>query len=242
MAKGIGKSGIFDKHHKMERFGVLFIVLFSLLAAFFVAGYRTKKVAEKFVVTDKALYTTQAKWSLTGQEINIKNIYRNTDSTRVLLVLSMNEESMKEFSTNANDYKVFIVSAEDTGKVTHDIHGTCYVFGDTGRIGILFSDPKSFEKGLAHILLRNEAQISSKPNVFLEFDEAKTSFENFNQIEIMANLGGNEAIKAASLDDVEIDVTKMYLECVVPDKYDEVKTECAAKLDELNTKSSLFAT
>lgn len=240
MAKGIGKSGIFDKHHKMERFGVLFIVLFSLLAAFFVAGYRTKKVAEKFVVTDKALYTTQAKWSLTGQEINIKNIYRNTDSTRVLLVLSMNEESMKEFSTNANDYKVFIVSAEDTGKVTHDIHGTCYVFGDTGRIGILFSDPKSFEKGLAHILLRNEAQISSKPNVFLEFDEAKTSFENFNQIEIMANLGGNEAIKAASLDDVEIDVTKMYLECVVPDKYDEVKTECAAKLDELNTKSSLM--
>lgn len=232
------KKFYLDRHHKMERFGVLFILFFVLLAAIFVVGIRQKQKDDKFNINDQAMYTTKASWSLTDQDVAVKNIYRNSDTTKVFVVLSMN--NMTAFSTNSNDYRVFILSDKKTGKITHDISGTYYIFGDTGYMGILLNDARVFEKGLAHLIVRNESRISSQSGVYLEYDDARDSFQNFNQIEIVANLGGQDAIKAESLEPTEIDIANLYSECVISDEREEHKTKLASTLSDINAKTSVM--
>lgn len=232
------KKFYLDRHHKMERFGVLFILFFVALAILFAVSCSKKHKDDKFKVNDQAMYTTSASWSLTGQDVSVKNIYRNSDTTKVFVVLHM--KSMDAFSTNANDYKVFILSEKETGKITHDISGSYYVFGDTGNIGILLSDARVFEKGLAHLIVRNESRIASQPDVYLEYDDARDSFQNFNQIEIVANLGGQDAIKAESLEATELNIADLYLECVVQDEREEYKTKLATTLNDINAQTSVM--
>lgn len=227
-----------DRHHKMERFGVLFVVFFVALVSIFVISARQKYEDDKFKISEQSMYTTEAKWSLTEQTVKVKGIYRNKDTTKVFIALQMSD--MTAFSTNPNDFKVFILSDESTGKINHDITGSCYIFGTTGYMGILFNDTKGFEHGVSHIVMRNEARISTKTGVYLEFDEAKDSFLNFNQIEILANLGGQESIVAESLETTDIDVSDIYAECVVPDVAQTYKDGFAATLSDINAKTSVM--
>lgn len=234
------KFSILDRHHKMERFGVIFVAFVLVAGLIFGAGVSQKHEDDTFDISEQSMYTTETKWSITEQEIVVKNVFRNDDMTRVFVTLQMPETSMKEFSTNASDYRVFVLSDDETGKIRHDMSGSYYVFGSTGYMGIYLNDTKGFEKGLAHLVVRNEAKITSKTDTYKDPSTVKDTFEKFNQIEVLVNLGGNSAPIAESLNATDLNLSNLYAECVVYDELDAQKTALSDVLSQINANTSIM--
>lgn len=214
-----------DRHHKMERFGVLFIVFCLLFTGIFSCSYYIKYKNSQVQLTSQALYTSKTKWSVSGKDVKIEEIYRNKNSTKAFIVYNVG--SMDDLSASANDYRVFIGS--NSGKITHALTGAIYVFSDTGYIGVELNDTLGFEKILSTIILRSRVQISDIGQ------SSKSADDKYNQVTIEANLSGSDAVVANVLDKENVTINDLYAECVAAKQYEDMKAELAKDLAAINS-------
>lgn len=227
------------KHYKMERFAATFVTLVLALAIIVGIGEKTKYDNSKITLTTQALYTTDAvQWSLSGQQIQVQNIYRNSDSTKAFVLFYMDD--MSDMSTEADDYKVFITGSNNT-EITHQMTGAFYIFGSTGYMGLSLMDSLGFEPAISNVVIRNTSMVTAAAKSEDE-DTGYTdeSFNIFNQMQFYANFSGTDAVEVNFLDDTDATVYDIYAETVLPEKEQEIRQTLNTDLVKYNDGLSLL--
>lgn len=227
-----------DNHHRIERFGVLFcffVVFFSVLF-----GISIKKDIDrkKLRLSETALYTTRSQWSKTGQQVDIYNIYRNNDSSKVFILLKTYLEAATDsalISTNADDYEIFMTGYNGE-KLTNNPKAAIYMFGSTGYFGLYFVDAKGFDPHMYDIIVRNNGdlttQTSNSAAEFYENDDS--SFMKFNQIHLYANLAGSDAVVKDFLNADNPTLEEIYADVISSIDEKEVRETLDASLITMN--------
>lgn len=212
------KISIFDSHHRMERFGIMFVAFVVLLLSLFGMSYKINVDKQKVNLGVRAMYTERSQWSLTGQYAQVLNIYRDDNFSKVFILVKTGESSadMSTLSTSATDYQMFLTGYNgDTITKTPD--GAVYMFGNTGYMGLYFADASGFDAHLYDIVVRCNKNVTSDVNQTAQENYANNidkSYLYHNQIHIYANFAGSEAPVADFLNKENASVEEIYADVV----------------------------
>ena len=224
-----------DKHHRIERFGVLFFSLVLVMAILVSISMVQHIKNQRIVLTDKAIYTTEDNWSLTGQSVQVVNMYRNKNCTKSFILLKTNVDKL---SVDAHDYQVLMTGYQGEVLKNKNAIGAVYIFGNTGYMGLYFADASGFDKQLYNITLRNFRLITG--DRVENGDYADSSDSKKNQIHILANLAGKDAIVAKFLEEDNPELIDIYAETVSVTEEESVRTELNDTLISMNNQMSLI--
>ena len=97
----------FGKHYAIERFAILFVVLFTSMLALVTSIVTAKMSHDKQVRVNQTMYTTMFTFSRTGTTGTVEEIYGNEDRTRVFVLLHLDDVS--SMVLDANKYQMFVV-------------------------------------------------------------------------------------------------------------------------------------
>lgn len=232
--KNTSKVSLFDGHHKIEQFAVLFLSFVIALVA--IAGFAYKKNIDsrKIFLTEQAVYTTNAAFSLSGSGLVIHDVFRNEDFTKAFILVQVTD--ITKLNTNAKDYSMFMTNA--TGdSITGSPTGGVYVFGNTGYFGLYFSNDKGFESQLYDITLRDDSKLDSYTNAGIYVEGMiDPSDAHHNQAHIRVNFGGTGGTVAKFLESDTISIVDAYNETVKADDYLAAKEVLSASLVAMNAE------
>lgn len=226
------KFYLFDGHHKIEQFMIVFLAFVIALVS--IAGLAYKKTADsrKIFLTEQAVYTTGGVFSLSGSGVTVHNVYRNEDFTRTFVLLQVNDISKLNY--NANDYKMLMTHA--TGDpIEGSPTGGVYVFGNTGYIGLYFTNALGFKSQLYDITLRDDSKLDTYTNkgIYVE-GMIDPSDAHHNQMHFRVNFGGTAGVVAKFLDNDSFSIVDAYNETVMAESYLAAKEELSATLLSMN--------
>ena len=224
-----------DKHHRIERFGVLFFSLVLVMVILVSISMVQHIKNQRIVLTDKAIYTTEDNWSLTGQSVQVVNMYRNKNCTKSFILLKTNVDKL---SVDAHDYQVLMTGYQGEVLKNKNAIGAVYIFGNTGYMGLYFADASGFDKQLYNITLRNFRLITG--DRVENGDYADSSDSKKNQIHILANLAGKDAIVAKFLEEDNPELIDIYAETVSVTEEESVREELNDTLISMNNQMSLI--
>lgn len=198
----IRKKLFLDKHYKMERFSLMFLVLIFLLVISMSIGFYQNTVKNNHLISEKALYNTQVKTSKTGVNGAVTGVYSNENHTKALVMLRFSD--INTISTDAKNYNMFITSADvsrNQRRFTSTPTGGVYVFGDTGYIGLYLVNNAGFDKQILQITVRaNLELVDSGDSNPKEREDGDKSFEKFDQFVVYCNPGAKEATNISALE------------------------------------------
>lgn len=227
-----------DKHHKIEQFGIVFCVFVLLFVAIFGISVKIHVSNKNITLTSQAVYTQNAQFSLSEEEINVLQVFRNDDYTKAFVLLEVDGHDMSRLSTQAADYQILMTGYN--GKLTGGTPtGAIYMFGADGYIGLYFANPTGFDSQLYDVVLRNIRSpwlTANKP------DPETLNPENYpgvsymynNQMHFYANFAGTDGVVADFLNADTFTLNEMYA-CVMSNaRQDEIKTEIATNIAALN--------
>ncbi len=216
-----------DSHHRMERFTVLFCAFTSILLLLFGWSLHIHNEHQKVTLTTQAKYTERTQWSITGQYVTILDIYRNHDSSKIFVLLRTGQGSddMKTMSTDAADYQIFMTGYKKE-KLTNNPKAAFYVFGNTGYMGLFFTDSRGFDAHMYDIVVRNNKLLTSDVDMNAQEQYEDVSYKYHNQIHLYANLAGTDAIEKDFLNAESASVEDIYAEVI-------------ASIDESNIRETL---
>lgn len=223
-----------DNHHRMERFGVMFLSLVLLLGLF--TGISFKKHYDNSQVTLGAMakYTTSCTWSKTGQTMSVVDVYRNDDYTKAFILLQMDSTVVKKISTDSSEYQMFMTSRDG---ITTKPTGSIYIFGNTGYMGLMFTDNSGFHPDLYNVIVRNYKRLTSDVADEVYDDE---SFNKYNQIQIYANFAGSNAVVADFLNKDDPELTDIYADVISFSEEQPVREQLNETLIAMNDQMSLI--
>lgn len=224
-----------DKHHRIERFGVLFFSLVLVMTILVSISMVQHIKNQRIVLTDKAIYTTEDNWSLTGQGVQVVNMYRNENYTKSFILLKTNVDKL---SVDAHDYQILMTGYQGEVLKNKNAIGAVYIFGNTGYMGLYFADASGFDKQLYNITLRNFRLITG--DRVENGDYADSSDSKKNQIHILANLAGKDAIVAKFLEEDNPELIDIYAETVSVTEEESVREELNDTLISMNNQMSLI--
>lgn len=227
-----------DKHHRMERFAISSISLILVCALLTVYAAKLYLDHKKIVLTEQAIYTTDTVWSLSGGNVHVENIYRNEATTKVFILCKMGEDTMDKMSTDASNYQMFVTGY--TERLTNNLAGAIYMFGNTGYMGLYFTDAKGIDAHMYDIVVRNTNVLSADADEGVPSRYNDESFKYHDQIQIYANLAGSSATVASFLDAETPDLTQMYAQTVLASKEAELRTQLNDTLVDMNTTMGLI--
>lgn len=236
----------FDKHHRFERFGVIFSSLVLVLAIITSVAFVGKLQMDNKNLTNKVVYTTKFKTSLTNIEGSVNNIYRSRDNTKVFIVLNISD--MSSISVNAKNYQMFLTGCKTVGDTVEGavlehptVNGSIYMFGSTGYMGIYLVDNKSFPSQIYDLVIRCNSRIVSSASS-LDTDEngnnEGNSFTKYDQFRIYFNPGGAECDTADFLDKDNWNIIDAYEECVSRKQEKELRDILAKDIETLQLNLS----
>lgn len=224
-----------DKHHRIERFGVLFFSLVLVMTILVSISMVQHIKNQRIVLTDKAIYTTEDNWSLTGQSVQVVNMYRNENYTKSFILLKTNVDKL---SVDAHDYQILMTGYQGEVLKNKNAIGAVYIFGNTGYMGLYFADASGFDKQLYNITLRNFRLITG--DRVENGDYADSSDSKKNQIHILANLAGKDAVVAKFLEEDNPELIDIYAETVSVTEEESVREELNDTLISMNNQMSLI--
>jgi hypothetical protein len=208
--------------------------MLCLFAVSFKAHMENKKVN----LTEQAIYTKQAAWSLIGQKVDNVRAYRNENFTKAFILLKMD---MSKMSLDAKDYQFFVTGGTGYKLKNKDMTGSVYVFGNTGYLGLYFTDAAGFEKMLYSIIVRNTSIITADRVDQEQIDKySDASFKSHNQIKIFANLAGSDAIVADFLAKDVPDDLEIYADVIASVDEEELRKKLNQTLFDMNNLMSLI--
>lgn len=204
-----------DKYHKIERFGIIFATLLSLMLIVTISisiGYKNEQGSQ---LNEQALFTRSFSTSLSGVNGTVHEVYTNEANTKAFLLLEFDETT--KISVDANEYQMFLLgSSMDFSETDLKIEpkGTIYMFGSTGYMGVYLDSPEGFDKQILNLVIRNNKPLVSVADSVAEAaveTYGDTSFGKFDQLSIYFNPAGKEAVVSDLLNsDNPLLVSDMY--------------------------------
>ena len=201
----------FNKHTKIERFGVSVVTLvlcFSVLLT--TIGMKVHK-DNQLVLGEQAIYTEQFVSSLTQTSGNVVGIYGNDDHTKIFMMLKL--ATAETMTMDAANYQMFLTAYESHLNVNPS--GAIYMFGTTGYMGLYFADARGFEQQMLNIIVRSNKNVSE-----LDIGDGSqitdSSSDDYDQFQIFANFGATGVTHADFLEtDDKILLSDIYRECIL---------------------------
>lgn len=158
------KFKIFGKHYRLERFGVLTLLIVSLLSLDvgtigydYIQAMRDRTGAQ-------VMYTTRAQTFLPGKKgsLEVEGIYKSMDSTSVFLWMKVNAQDNPMFSWDPKNYMISIYGSDSKGNLTYcKSNPSCsvYFFQAVEHMGIYLKDVNGFPNQILGMLVQNVVPI-----------------------------------------------------------------------------------
>lgn len=243
MAKfdGLIKKFKLDGHHRIERFGFIFIILlccFSLVVGLCASA---KIEASRMSMTEETIYNTEFSSSRTGTTGKVVNVYRNKDKTKAFILLQFDDVST--ISRDANTYQMFLTGSTPSGgrsDLKSEPSGSIYMFGGTGYMGIYLVDKNQFEKQILDLTIRcnDELVTVDEENLATEYDD---SFLKYDQFKVFFNPAGENGEILRCLDSDETPTAyDLYVQSVIEPQEKEIKATLDTDVKKLQTDLNLI--
>ncbi len=210
-----------DSHHKMERFGVLFLILFLGLGVTTGLAFKKYLSLQNQKLGNNAIYTDSFTSSVAGVNGTVKGVYVNQAKTRTLLLVKFDDTD--EISLNAEDYQVY-VSAKGQKRQCKP-KGGVYCFGATGYLGIYLSDVSGFPTQVLDVVVRNNVTLSDREEGYVDETTMDESFAKHDQFRIYFNPGASGATHLEALDSEQLSISEIYKQSVGDFEEDAIRDE-----------------
>lgn len=141
---------IFDRHHAMLRFVVVFVLGAAMVCGSVAMGIVAQANADKVAFGEDALYTRTVKIA-SGVSGSAVGVWGSSDGTRVFVLFKLDDDSVDKMPMDASKYAVTVGSTDKSGTVQAMQvvpSGSVYVFGTTGYIGVYLVAGQRFEPQL----------------------------------------------------------------------------------------------
>lgn len=215
-----------DKHHKMERFMMIFTASSIILLSTAGYGVYNAVVASNESQATTSLLTQMSQFSLSGEELRVGRFIANPDKTRVMIPLRAN--SMDNLSTNAENYQVFISNGRKDVNEIPDVK--LHVFGSSGLLAleVTSTNNQPLYNEEVWFIIRNNYDLADKQQSADPDELPDPSFGVNDQISIFANPGAKDVETSNKMNET-LSVNDMYY---LLDGY-ERENEILRSIDEL---------
>lgn len=237
MREFLARFGL-DRHHVIERFGVLFIICTMFLAGTCISGFVQYEKKQHASLSSVAAYTSAFKTSKSGVQGTVQGVYTNTDKTRGFVLLHYDD--IKKISIDASKYNVLIMGVDNNCLYKEDMQcqmaGCVYIFGNTGYMGIYLMCSEGFANQITMMTIRANNPMANKIVPLTE-----ESYQTIDQFNIYVNMGasGTGHLNFLESNDV-LSVTEMYEELIVRPTENQTEAELNAMLKDMVTYEAQF--
>lgn len=216
-------SWLTGSHYKMERFGVLFLVLVLCMSALMFSIVEHKKMLDADTLSDQVMYTTEVSMSLSGNKATVDGIYLNSDQTECFVMLHW--EDPYTMVSDASQYHIFINGADINGyyqELQSNPVGQIYIFGQTGYMGIYLTDAAGFPTQVMRIIGRCNTTLNTMEEI-PTYEDA--SFNEYDQFQMYFNPGASGYEPAEFLDEGRLGLFDIYQSTVLQGQEDIIKEQ-----------------
>jgi len=237
MRELLAKFGL-DKHHVIERFGVLFIAALMFVIGTGISGFIQFEKIRHAALGTTAMYSSSFVTSMSGVHGTVEGVYTNNDKTRGFVLLHYDD--IKSISIDAQNYNVYIMGVDNNRIYKEDLKsqmaGCIYLFGNTGYMGIYLMCAEGFESQITMLTVRANNQMAN--TVMPLTDESYATIDQFNTY---VNLGAEGTGHLNFLESNGVlDVTEMYEELVVRPAEYQVEAMLNQQLQDIVTYEAQF--
>lgn len=215
-----------DKHHSIERWGVLFSILAVTFSLVTVGAWNSASTYKQSQLDTISLYTrdfTTSRTQLTG---SVDGVYVNKDRTSVFVM--MHFATPTKVATDANTYQAFLTGATPDFRqqsLDKNVKGKIVTFGSTGYIGVLLTSGTPFEQQILNLTIRANDELVYTPQDERRVSEDMkndASFAEYDQWRVYFNPGVKAL--AQKVNPIEADTTT-----VEGDTVEETQTNVSTK-------------
>lgn len=227
-----------DRHHKMERFGVIFFCLLLAFGVLLTTIFIKKAKDDKVTLGRQVMYTTDFTSSKTGLTGTVKNIYCSDDRTKVFMLLHFDDTSRA--SLDAKNYRVFIAGSnlnKGYEEIMSSPSGGIYMFGSTGYMGIYLVESRGFPEQILRLVVRNSVELGQTDSNYT-FNDA--SFSQYDQFAVYFNPGAADYVTLPCLNSGELDVFSLYADSVTASSEKSVRDSLDESLANMQTQLALI--
>lgn len=228
----MSNSFLFGKHRRLERFGVLFMVLVLCMGALAGVCYYHDYVDTHEALSATAMYTTTFTTSRTDINGTVTGIYRSEDGKGCMVMLHF--DNIASISTDANNYQLFLTVADVAGNpltLSCSPSGSVYMFGSSGYMGVYLYSEAGFGMEILDLVVRCNAEIVSAQNAGTVSTDA--SFDKFDQFRVYFNPAASDATVVSCLNDNDFTLFEVYEELVCREQETALRETLQADLERL---------
>lgn len=216
-----------DRHHKMERFMVTFLITITVI--FSVGGYG---IYDSIATSRQSRQTNSiimesSKFSLSGVELKVGSFIGNPDKTRVMIPLQAS--NMQDLSTNAENYQVFVGNGRNISEVP-DVK--LHVFGSSGLLALEVSSSQPLYNEALSVIIRNNYELASHAELAEDAAVPDDSFRDNDQLLLRVNPGARD-VQASNKMNETLTVNDMYYLLEGYEKENEILQSIDALLVEM---------
>ena len=150
-----------DRHHLIERFGVIFMALLVMISSLSIVIALEDRQRQKDAFRDAYLYTSSFSSSLTDSSGSVVNLYVNSERTKAFLLLKFSSTS--SISLDVNTYQLMLSGSDINGNyeaLKCSPTASIYILGSTGYFGIYLSDDNGFSNQIMRLIVRMNRRLS----------------------------------------------------------------------------------
>lgn len=234
-AKALGGRLKLDSHHAIERFGIIFTALSTLLVLVLVGSGFSAVQNNSAKLDSTPLYVSQFTTSKTGLNGDVTGVYVSSDRTTAMVMMQFDD--VASISTDANSYQTFLTGSNtDLGqsRIEGSVTGRVVVFGSTGYMAVLLESSQPFAQQILNLTVRATDELVYATGDTRVRDDLKddNSFAQHDQWRIYFNPGASKAVTVPALDAPTFDAGSVYASVVTAPEEEEIR---ANMFDQLGT-------
>lgn len=230
------------KHHSIEFFGVLLILLLSLLVVDVAGSLTHTASADRDYLSENPYYAKRFTTSLSGLTGDIVGFYTNADHSKCGIMVKIDD--ILNMSTDANDYEIWfrgfnVSKGTYTNYTANRPSGGYYVFGATGYAMIYLVNTGGFKEQACEVVIRSNKTLVKNETTSGDLGEAMQalkkkdlSYSKYDQYRLIINPSASGATVVDFLDD--IDIMAAYRYCVLDAQEDSVRAKLYSDIGIMN--------
>lgn len=148
-------------HYAMERFGILFCLIFVMFVVLFAWGGKTKIERSREELSSQVLYPSSYMTSKTRVLMTPLGVFSNERNDSVVLLMSIGDRS--KVGVRAEDYMVALTAQspnEDPEPLETRPAVGFYVYKDSGYMAVTFQSSEPFPRQIIYAMFRNVQDLS----------------------------------------------------------------------------------
>lgn len=216
--KGIASTLKLDRHHGIERFGVMFAAIAAAFVLIFTSASVSSFGNQRHDLDSTVLYTPTFTSSKTQVEGEVPGVYVNRDRTRAMVLMQFKDGG--QMSANAAKYQGFLTGATpklSDEQLKSEMTGKIVTFGSTGYLAMVIDSDRPFAQQILNLTMRANAELVYRPDesrqVRADLAGQKT-FTEFDQWRLYFNPGATGTKTSSALDGRDFDPSAVYAQLV----------------------------